>query len=581
LKRHNINTSLKDEEVEEAKSRASDDDKIKWFRPSDVVVGPDGAIYIADWYDGVVGGHRMIDSTGYGRIYRITPKGKKLSVPEINLSTTQGQIEALMNPAVNVRNAGFELLAEKGDEVLERVKAILHDNNPYHQARAIWLLSKMGPAGQAHVESMLLSSNPQLRITAFRALRQVKPEILSYAQQLADDASPAVRREVAVALRDLPFEEIKDIVVELASPYEGEDRYYLEALGLAMEGKEEQFFPVLNDEMGEDPLDWNEGFEDIVWRIHPKAAIPFLHQRAVSDQMSTAQQQKSIVALGFIHDQKAVNALEEIAAGDNMEAKNHALWWLRYRRNNEWRDFNMEIPEMEASISPELQKEMLEFKAILENENASMEEKTKAATTMAKDITGGKMLIALAEGKKLSEEIIAAVSKVIFDNPEEPVRVLAADYFPNPKDAPEFSLTQIASIEGDPAKGKTVYQGKCATCHRIGDQGRDIGPDLSTIGAKLDQSGLLDAIVNPSAGMAFGYEMWLITKNDGTIATGFLQADGEMVVLKGMNGEVYNIKASDIATRKQFETSIMPPPSGLNIGEEDMANLTAYLSTLR
>jgi hypothetical protein len=52
--------------------------------------------------------------------------------------------------------------------------------------------------------------------------------------------------------------------------------------------------------------------------------------------------------------------------------------------------------------------------------------------------------------------------------------------------------------------------------------------------------GLLDAIVNPSAGMAFGYEMWLVTKKDGTTASGFLQADGKTVVLKGMDGEVYN-----------------------------------------
>src|SRR5690606_12366725 len=125
----------------------------------------------------------------------------------------------------------------------------------------------------------------------------------------------------------------------------------------------------------------------------------------------------------------------------------------------------------------------------------------------------------------------------------------------------ELSIPRIEKIQGDEAKGKSVFQAKCATCHRVGTEGLNIGPDLSMIGAKFDEFGLLDAIVNPSAGMAFGYEMWLITKNDGTTATGFLQADGETVVLKGMNNEVYNIKAADIASRKQFSTSIMPEPS--------------------
>ena len=170
LKRHNLITSLSEGEVEDAKSRSSDNDKSKWFRPSDVVVGTDGAIYIADWYDGMVGGHRMMDSTGYGRIYRITPKGKNLVRPEINLENTNGQIAALLNPAVNVRNAGFVLLAAQGSKAVKEVKEILEDENPYHQARAIWLLANMGPDGVAHVESMLNSENPNLRITAFRAL---------------------------------------------------------------------------------------------------------------------------------------------------------------------------------------------------------------------------------------------------------------------------------------------------------------------------------------------------------------------------------------------------------------------------
>ena len=73
----------------------------------------------------------------------------------------------------------------------------------------------------------------------------------------------------------------------------------------------------------------------------------------------------------------------------------------------------------------------------------------------------------------------------------------------------------------------------------------------------------------------------MITKNDGTTAYGFLQADAETVVLKGMNDEVYNIKAADIASRKQFATSIMPEPAALGLGEEDLAHLSEYLLTLK
>ena len=177
-----------------------DQDPRKWFRPSDVAVGADGAIYVADWYDPIVGGHQMQDVKGYGRIYRITPKGRALTTPSIDLSTTAGQIQALLNPAVNVRSSGFERLKARGAGALPAVKRILSDANPFHRARAIWLLAELGPAGVREVELLLDDPNPQIRITAFRALRHVKASVIVEARRLSRDPSPAVRREVALSL---------------------------------------------------------------------------------------------------------------------------------------------------------------------------------------------------------------------------------------------------------------------------------------------------------------------------------------------------------------------------------------------
>jgi putative membrane-bound dehydrogenase-like protein len=579
LNRQNLITSLSDKEVAVAGSSAGENEKAKWFRPSDVAIGTDGAIYVADWYDSMVGGHRMNDTTGTGRIYRIVPKGKKLLSPKLSLKNTKGQIEALLSPAVNVRNSGFVLLAAQGSKAIKDVKKLLTATNPYHRARAIWLLSNMGPEGIKEVETLLKDNDPNLRMAAFRALRTVRPDVLVYAGQLSKDPSAAVRREVAVALRDLPLNTTQNIIVDLASQYDGKDRYYLEALGQAALGKEEALYPVLDAKLGGEPLKWSTAFADIVWRLHPKAALPALKERAASAQLSADQRKQAIVAIGFVKDQKAADAMQELMA--NADVKDQALWWLRYRQGNEWSDYKMELPAAESSINMEAQKKMIAQKQKLENPATSQKDKIEAVKIMAKDKIGGEMLIGLAVEKKLSKETTDAISQVIFSNPDQTVRVLASDYFKKPGVTTALSIPKIAKLEGDAKAGKLIFQTKCTTCHKAENVGASIGPELTLIGKKFEKNGLLDAIINPSAGMAFGYESWLITKKDGTTISGFLQADGQTVVLKGMAGEKYNIKASDIATRKQFATSIMPEPSGLQLSEKDLANVVQYLLTIK
>ena len=75
-----------------------------FFRPSAVRVGPDGSIFVADWYDRGVGGHGMGDPTD-GRIYRLTPKGHKgYAVPAVKLDTDDGIIAALGSPCLATRS---------------------------------------------------------------------------------------------------------------------------------------------------------------------------------------------------------------------------------------------------------------------------------------------------------------------------------------------------------------------------------------------------------------------------------------------------------------------------------------------
>ncbi len=72
----------------------------------------------------------------------------------------------------------------------------------------------------------------------------------TYAGALARDPSPAVRREVALSLRDVPFEKSGHLLVELAKGYDGKDRSYLEAWGIGATGKETTLYGALAGDAG-------------------------------------------------------------------------------------------------------------------------------------------------------------------------------------------------------------------------------------------------------------------------------------------------------------------------------------------
>ena len=319
---------------------ASWEKKKTLFRPSDVSVGVDGAVYIADWYDPRVGGHGMIDRTCYGTIYRIAPKGFKPKIPQLDLNTTSGQIEALKSPAVNVRNLGFTKLKSQGKKSVKPVSRLLGDKNPYIRARAIWLLSQLGDQGIKRIEKLLNSKSEETRITAYRALRRQNHNFIKMAEKMAKDPSPAVRREVAVSMRNVALNQSHEILLELARRFDGLDRTYLEALGTGCYGKEAQMFQILRKELGGDPLFWSQAFERIAWRLMTPAAIEGLSQRVLNQSLPNQSRKLAMDALAFINEGSAGEALVRVASMKNDPLSGDAKWWINHRHKNTWREFN-------------------------------------------------------------------------------------------------------------------------------------------------------------------------------------------------------------------------------------------------
>lgn len=579
--RTNLITSLAEDNAAYVwNDSVQNNDTDKWFRPSDVTIGTDGAMYVADWYDPVVGGHQMKDTKGYGRIYRITKKNKKLTAPQIDLNTMEGQLLAFKSPAINVRNQGFEKIKLQGDAVVPAVKTLLNDPNPFIAARAVWLLAQLGEKGKEATENILNNPDPQLRATAYKALRAVVPDILPYAIKMATDSSAFVRREVAVSLTDLPYQKTKDILLELIKRYDGEDRWYLETLGSALRGHESDIYTDIKNIFAKDQsaTAWNKQMAALAWRLHPPEAVNDLSARANDSLLSPNGRQAALTALAFINRAAAANAMVALSKSTMKDVAEEAAYWLSFRQSNDWyKLLNWNNVDINTGYQRKLA-QMKVKKQIILDEHQSLDERKWRLQEMAADSLGGQLLIGLAAENKLPQKLLAFTEENIFKNPDPAVRVQASNYFKRPGSNKTYSIDAIAKMTADITRGKTIFTTHCASCHKVATEGNSIGPELTGIGKKFGKPALLDAIINPSAAIVFGYEPWLVNTTDGESVYGFLLSENKQtIVVKDISGQKHIIPVNKIKSKQKQAQSLMPDPINNGLTEQNLADIAAFL----
>jgi putative membrane-bound dehydrogenase-like protein len=294
-----------------------------WFRPSDVCVAPDGSVFIADWYDPGVGGHGMGDITR-GRIFRLTPKGHQgYRVPALDFETKEGILAALASPALSVRYMATTLLRGgssriPGNAIVE--SALNQKSNPFLRARALWQLACVPPSTrEQYLRSALLDPDPRFRTCAIRVLKDCGTSPADYSvaqrQRLLTDPSSAVRREALLALRDVEAPIAKPLILDLAKRYDGTDRFYLEAIGIAVGQDRARRTVILSDFEKQFP-GWNKTIAGLIWELQPPGALPLLRDRLLDPALAAAERTKALDILANSDDPRAGDVLLKALAAE-------------------------------------------------------------------------------------------------------------------------------------------------------------------------------------------------------------------------------------------------------------------------
>jgi putative heme-binding domain-containing protein len=121
----------------------------------------------------------------------------------------------------------------------------------------------------------------------------------------------------------------------------------------------------------------------------------------------------------------------------------------------------------------------------------------------------------------------------------------------------------------------------CAACHKIGNEGAVIGPQLDGIGQRgLER--LCEDILDPNRNVDGAFRSTLFTLKDGEVVSGlFRREEGETIVLAESTGKEITIARKDIAERRDSEVSLMPENFGELLSAEDFSDLMAFLLSNR
>jgi putative heme-binding domain-containing protein len=323
-----------------------------WSRPTDVAVAPDGAVFLSDWYDPGVGGHQMGDADGRGRIYRLAPVGNKPSVPKLDLTSPGGLTAALASPNQSTQFVARTALIAQGASAAAALLRMWHQNDPYLRARSLWILGTLGTAGTAAIQEALHDRDPRFRVLGLRVARQNGANMLELTKPVLHDESPQVRREIALVLRDAnpalmlppylykdqsqPSAEWLDAMTQLASQFDGKDRWYLEAMGIAARGREDALYAKLKSERTLSSV----AFSQIVWELRPKSALPDLVATLNNASASLPERTTALESLGAMQWPEAARALESfiVSAGAPPQLTDRAFGLYSHQLFSMWTD---------------------------------------------------------------------------------------------------------------------------------------------------------------------------------------------------------------------------------------------------
>jgi putative membrane-bound dehydrogenase-like protein len=619
-----------------------------WFRPVNLTIGPDGALYVVDFYREVIETPLSLpddikqklnlESRGRGRIWRVVPEesaanAKKYAArlrPALRKASTEALVRHLADGNQWWRLTAQRLLVERQDQTAVAALQNLARtaSAPPSRAHALWTLEGLHALDDVSIANALRDSSAGVREQALRLADSrlaASADLRRAAVALADDPSPRVRFQLAFTLGQSDAPEAVAALARVARRDAGDkwtqtavlssaartapallealvrDKQFLQARTSGQTQFLTRLAALVGTQPGtadlsralgllavkgqDSPASWQiaileglgQGLQSSqrslarLWDNPPPALQGTLEQTrlffdrakqtALDDKRPFAERAAAIRLLGYGPFAMASAALPDLLAprqpGEVQLAAVHAL---AAQDNAKVADV---LLAQWGSYGPTLRREVLE-------------------TMFARPERVRKLLGAMEQKQVLAGQLEPARLALLRKYPDARVRqqaqkLLAGQVAPARQKVVE-DYRQALALKGETARGKAIFKKTCATCHRLENEGTEVGPDLlSALRTKTPETLLVD-ILDPSREVDPRYLEYQVTTTAGRVYTGLVAAEtATSLTLRRAE------KAEDTVLRNQIDTiqatakSLMPDGLEMQLSRQDVADVIAYL----
>jgi putative membrane-bound dehydrogenase-like protein len=605
-----------------------------WFRPTNFVNAPDGTLYVLDMYRETIEHPVSIpedikafvdleSGDNRGRVWRLEPPSfKHRQTPDLASMSSAKLVPLLAHPNAWHRETAHRLLWERQDKaVASAVRKLLQESDaPLGRLHALWTLEGLDSISNDDLERGLTDSDPEVVAAAIRiaeprgvenqeiqelVVATVKPNAQPVIEQLAltlgewkSDIAAAEMLTISPKCQkgDLRTAWLSSVTPHAATIMKqalkhsdaGSNGLIAEtARTLGVNGSDYEIQAVIDQILQpENDLDQQialllplaEGLRlrnkslqsvaksgqsgDIAGRV--EAFFQAVAERAGNDKLSVKDRQNAVRMLGYADQKLALPVLVELLSPATPVS-------LQQASIESMTDLGADaaadaVIAAFTGLSPNLKKEVTE-------------------SLLSRQSWTKKLLAAIGEKKIPSVEMPREQKDILLNHPKDDIRqlarkVLSAEVAGERGPVVKKYRTGLSDA-GDADHGKALFKKHCSACHKVGDVGHNVGPEIASVKNKSAED-LLIAIMDPSREAQSNFLSYTVVTDEGRVLTGLIASESsEAITLRQPEGKETIVLRSQIDVLRSNGISLMPVGLEKELKPSDINDLIAYIKSLK